>query len=142
MIDLYSRRVVGWSMNQNNNTKLIIDALSMAIKNKPKQQKVLLHSDQGSTYRAYEYLKLFKANNITQSMSRKGECHDNAVAESFFNTLKTELINQKIYQTRKQASSAIFEYIEVFYNKIRRHSTIDYYSPNDYEKRFYRNNIP
>ncbi|SMN14531.1 Mobile element protein [uncultured Candidatus Thioglobus sp.] len=60
----------------------------------------------------------------------------------FFNTLKTELINQKIYQTRKQASSAIFEYIEVFYNKIRRHSTIDYYSPNDYEKRFYRNNIP
>ncbi|SHN93313.1 Mobile element protein [Bathymodiolus heckerae thiotrophic gill symbiont] len=109
VIDLYSRRVVGWSMNQNNNTKLIIDALSMAIKNKPKQQKVLLHSDQGSTYRAYEYLKLFKANNITQSMSRKGECHDNAVAESFFNTLKTELINQKIYQTRKQASSAIFE---------------------------------
>lgn len=142
VIDLYSRKVAGWSMSKNNDTVLVIDALSMAIKNKPKQQQVLLHSDQGSTYRSYEYLKLFKANNITQSMSRKGECHDNAVAESFFNTLKTELVNQQTYQTRAQAKSAIFEYIEVFYNKIRRHSTIDYYSPSDYEKRFYRNNIP
>ena len=140
MIDLYFRRVVGWSMNHNNNTKLVINALLMAIKNKPKQQKVLPHSDQGLTYRACEYLKSFKVNNITQSMSRKGECHDNTVAERFFNTLKTELINQQTYQTRREVSSAIFEYIEVFYNKIRRHSAIDYYSPNDYEKRFYRNN--
>ncbi len=114
----------------------------MAIKNKPRQQQVLLHSDQGSTYRAYEYLALFKANNITQSMSRKGECYDNAVAESFFNTLKTELVNQQTYQTRAQATSAIFEYIEVFYNKIRRHSTIGYYSPNDYEQAFYKENYP
>lgn len=86
---------------------------------------MLLHSDQGSTYRAYEYLKLFKANSITQSMSRKGECYDNAVAESFFNTLKTEIVNQQTYQTRAEAKSSIFEYIEVFYNKIRRHSTIN-----------------
>uniref|UniRef100_UPI0034DE804E IS3 family transposase n=1 Tax=Candidatus Thiodubiliella endoseptemdiera TaxID=2738886 RepID=UPI0034DE804E len=104
VIDLYSRKVAGWSMGKNNDTALVIDALSMAIKNKPRQQQVLLHSDQGSTYRAYEYLALFKANNITQSMSRKGECYDNAVAESFFNTLKTELVNQQTYQTRAQAN--------------------------------------
>ncbi len=75
-------------------------------------------------------------------MSRKGEYYDNAVAESFFNTLKTELVNQQTYQTRAQATSAIFEYIEVFYNKIRRHSTIGYYSPNDYEQAFYKENYP
>lgn len=142
IVDLYSRKVVGWSMGKNNNTELVTNALLMAINNKPKQQKALLHSDQGSTYRAYDYIKLFKINNIIQSMSRKGECHDNAVAESFFNTLKTELINQQTYQTRAEAKSSIFEYIEVFYNKIRRHSTLGYYSPCDYEKRFYCNNIP
>ena len=109
-------------MSANNDAQMVIKALIMAINNKPKQ--VLPHSDQGSTYRAYEYLKLFKANSITQSMSRKGECYDNAVAESFFNTLKTELVNQRTYQTRVEAKSSIFEYIEVFYNKIRRHSTI------------------
>jgi len=125
-------------MSQSNNTKLVINALSMAINNKPKEQAVLLHSDQGSTYRAYDCLKLFKTNNITQSMSRKGECHDNAVAERFFNTIKTELINQQTYQTREQAKSSIFEYIEVFYNKIRRHSTIGYHSPNDFEQLFYQ----
>ena len=137
IIDLYSRKIVGWSMNTNNNTELVVQALKMAVNHKPKQQAVLLHSDQGSTYRAYEYLALFKTNNIIQSMSRKGKCHDNAVAESFFNTLKTELINQQTYQTREQAKNAIFEYIEVFYNNTRRHSTIDYQSPNDYEKLFY-----
>ncbi|SMM99507.1 Mobile element protein [uncultured Candidatus Thioglobus sp.] len=87
-------------------------------------------------------MALFKTNNITQSMSRKGECYDNAVAESFFKPLKTELVNQQTYQTREQAKSSIFEYIEVFYNKVRRHSTINYHSPSDYEKRFYRGNVP
>ncbi len=138
IIDLYSRKVVGWSMNANNNTGLVMQALKMAVNNKPKQQAVLLHSDQGSTYRAYEYLALFKNNHITQSMSRKGECHDNAVAESFFNTLKTELVNQQSYQTKAEAKASIFEYIEVFYNKIRRHSTIGYQSPCDFEQLFYQ----
>lgn len=142
VIDLFSRKVVSWSMGKNNDTAMVIDALHMAIKNKPKQQKVLLHSDQGSTYRAYEYLKLFKKNNITQSMSKKGECHNNAVAESFFNMLKTELIIKKSYQTRAEAKRSIFEYIEVFYNKIRRHSTIGYQSPHNYEQAFYQKNIP
>jgi transposase InsO family protein len=139
IIDLASRKVVGWSMSKNNNTELVMNALSMAIKNKSKKQQILLHSDQGSTYRAYEYLELFKPNNITQSMSRKGECYDNAVAESFFKTIKTELINKQDYQTLEQARNSIFEYIEVFYNRIRRHSAIGYQSPNDFEKGFYRN---
>ena len=134
VIDLYSRKVVGWAMDANNNTQLVINALKMAINNKPEQQVVLLHSDQGSTYRAYEYIKLFKENNITQSMSRKGECHDNAVAESFFSTLKKELTNQQSYRTREQAKSFIFEYIEVFYNKMRLHSYLNYKSPCDFER--------
>ncbi len=139
VIDLYSRKIVGWSMSANNDTQMVLEALTMAINNKPKPQQVLLHSDQGSTYRAYKYLKLFTTNNITQSMSRKGECHDNAVAESFFNTLKTELVNQETYQTREQAMNSIFEYIEIFYNKIRRHSTINYNSPVNFENAYYEN---
>ena len=126
IIDLYSRKIVGWSMDKRNNTNLVNQALKMAIKHKPKQQAVLLHSDQGSTYRADDYLKIFKENYITQSMSRKGNCHDNAVAESFFSTLKKELISQQTYQTRTDAISDIFEYIEVFYNRIRLHSYLNY----------------
>jgi len=137
IIDLYSRKVIGWSMSKNNNTDLVSVALKMAIKNKPKQQQVLLHSDQGSTYRADNYLSLFKKNNIQQSMSAKGECYDNAVAESFFGTLKSELVNEHTYQTREQARQSIFEYIEVFYNRIRRHSTLNYQSPESFEKTFY-----
>ncbi len=138
VIDLYSRKVVGWAMSANNDTQMVMAALTMAIKNKPRKQAVLLHSDQGSTYRAYDYLKLFKLNSITQSMSRKGECHDNAVAESFFSVLKKELINQYTYQTRQEAMNHIFEYIEVFYNKVRLHSYLNYQSPSNFESLFYQ----
>lgn len=140
ILDLYSRKVVGWSMSKHNDTDLVKTALIMATKNKPRQQAVLLHSDQGSTYRADNYLSLFKRNNIKQSMSAKGNCHDNAVAESFFNTLKTELINGQTYQTMEHAKRSIFEYIEVFYNRIRRHSTLNYQSPENFEKAFYNTN--
>ena len=137
IIDLYSRKVNGWAMSKNNDTNLVATALKMAVKMKPLKQRVLLHSDQGSTYRADAYLSLFKNNKIMQSMSRKGECHDNAVAESFFSTLKTELVYQRTYQTREEAQSSVFEYIEVFYNKVRRHSYLDYESPVNYEKALY-----
>ncbi len=137
IIDLYSRKVIGWSMSQYNDTKLVSRALEMAVKVKPIKEQVLLHSDQGSTYRADAYLALFKNNKIMQSMSRKGECHDNAVAESFFSTLKSELVYQTTYQTREEAKSSIFEYIEVFYNKVRRHSYLNYESPKNYEMAFY-----
>ena len=140
IIDLYSRKVIGWSMAKNNNTALVRSALIMAVKNKPVQYNVLLHSDQGSTYRADNYLSLFKENNIQQSMSSKGNCHDNAVAESFFKTLKTELVNEQSYQSRDEARQSIFEYIEVFYNRIRRHSTLNYKSPENFEKAFYNEN--
>jgi len=137
IIDLYSRKVVGWSMSKHNDTALVTQALLMAIKQKPKQQPVLLHSDQGSTYRAESYLDLFEPHTITQSMSAKGDCYDNAVAESFFGTLKTELIAGFNYPTRAQARRSIFEYIEVFYNRIRRHSSINYQSPVNFENAFY-----
>ncbi len=140
IIDLYSRKVVGWSMSKSNNTALVTQALLMAVKQKPKQQAVILHSDQGSTYRADSYLALFKAHRIKQSMSAKGDCYDNAVAESFFGTLKTELIAGFNYPSREQARSSIFEYIEVFYNRVRRHSSLNYQSPVNFEKAFYTSN--
>jgi putative transposase len=124
-------------MSKHNDTALVINALKMAIKNKPKKQEVMLHSDQGATYRAYAHLALFKANKIEQSMSNKGKCHDNAVAESFFNTLKRELVNNQTYKDIDEARSSIFEYIEVFYNKIRRYSYCNYESPDNFEKAFY-----
>ena len=140
IIDLYSRKVVGWSMSESNNTALVTQALLMAVKQKPRQQPVILHSDQGSTYRADSYLALFKAHRIKQSMSGKGDCYDNAVAESFFGTLKTELIAGFNYPSREEARRHIFEYIEVFYNRVRRHSSLNYQSPVNFEKAFYTRN--
>jgi transposase InsO family protein len=137
IMDLYSRKIIGWSMSKRNNTEFVTEALKMAIKSKSIDEKVLLHSDQGATYRANDYLSLFEKNNITQSMSNKGECHDNAVVESFFSRLKTELIQLKTYQTRDIAKSKIFEYIEIFYNKVRRHSYLNYESPDNFEKQYY-----
>ena len=96
---------------------------------------VILHSDQGSQYSSYDYTKLAKEYNITLSMSRRGNCYDNAVAESFFHTLKVELIHGKTYITRQEAKTAIFEYIEGFYNRQRRHSYLGYLSPDEYEKK-------
>jgi len=127
-------------MSNNNNTDLVKDALLMAVRQKEPYQKVLLHSDQGSTYRADNYLALFNKNKIEQSMSAKGDCFDNAVAESFFGTLKTELVYEQSYQSREEARESIFEYIEVFYNRVRRHSTLNYLSPDNFEKAFYNSN--
>jgi len=137
VIDLYTRKVVGWSMSDANDTALVTQALIMAVASKARKQEVLLHSDQGSTYRAAAYLELFNKYHITQSMSRKGKCHDNAVAESFFSTLKNELVYQNSYKTREQARSSIFEYIEVFYNRERRHSYLNYQSPLNFERAHY-----
>ncbi len=137
IMDLYSRKVIGWSMSESNNTDFVTKALKMAIKAKSINRKVLLHSDQGSTYRANGYLSLFKKNNITQSMSNKGECHDNAVVKSFFSRLKTELIQLETYQTREVAMSKIYKYIEMFYNKVRRYSYLNYESPENSEKQYY-----
>ena len=134
MLDLYSRQVVGWAMSDRNDTKLVADALMMAVWRRGNLKDVIVHSDQGSTYASGEYRQLLKKNGMLCSMSRKGECHDNAVAESFFGTLKTELVDDEDYRTRQQARQSLFEYIEVFYNRQRRHSYLGYISPVEYER--------
>jgi len=136
VIDLYSRKVIGWATGHRQTTSLIISALQMSVKRLNKDASVILHSDQGSQYSSYDYKQIAEKHNIILSMSRRGNCYDNAVAESFFKTLKKELVRKHIFQTRELAASQIFEYIEMFYNSKRRHSYLDYLSPNEFEKRY------
>jgi len=132
ILDLYSRAIVGWGMSKSLDCKLAMDALNMAI-NRRGSGPAILHSDQGSTYATAEYRSLLVKHAIRQSMSRKGDCWDNAPMESFFHTLKTELVMHCDYKTRDQARASLFEYMEVFYNRQRRHSTLDYSIPSDFE---------
>ena len=135
VIDLYSRKIVGWSMDDTMKTSLVNDALNMAIKNRKPPKGLIWHTDRGSQYASYLHKDLLEQNGIVQSMSRKGNCWDNAVAESFFHTLKTELVYHEIYETKAQANQSIFEYIEVFYNRQRMHSTNNYLSPVEFENK-------
>ena len=134
VIDLYSRRVIGWAMRHHNDTQLVKDALVMARWQRRKARHVIVHSDQGSTYGSNDYQELLSKSGYECSMSRKGECLDNAVAESFFGTLKNELVCHEDYRTRDQARQSLFEYIEVFYNRQRRHSYLGYLTPVDFER--------
>ncbi|MDO9213526.1 MAG: IS3 family transposase, partial [Methylococcales bacterium] len=132
--DLYSRQIVGWSMAEHMKTRLVNDALLMAIwKRKPKRG-LLCHTDRGSQYASDSQRKLLKQHGIQQSMSRKGNCWDNAVSESFFHSLKTECVNHENYATREAARKSIFDYIEVFYNRQRLHSNNGYLSPVEFER--------
>ena len=133
VLDLYSRAIVGWAMSHRINGQLVIDAINMAISHRGSPQGVLVHSDQGSQYTAQAYRKILSSHKMLCSMSRKGECHDNAVAESFFHTLKEELVTDARFQTRQQAKQAIFKYIEIYYNRQRLHSTLGYEAPLQYE---------
>ncbi len=133
ILDLYSRRVVGWAMSERINQALTLGALKMALAGRAPKPGLVHHSDRGSQYAAKLYRRLLKARGIECSMSRKGDCWDNAVAESFFATLKVELVYETLFITRAQARQQIFEYIEVFYNRVRRHSYLGYVSPVDYE---------
>lgn len=134
MLDLYSRAIVGWSMSDRINGELVLDALDMAIEHRGSPQGVLVHSDQGSQYTAESYREKLKTQKMVCSMSRKGECHDNAVAESFFHTLKEELVYNENYRTRHEAKQSIFKYIELYYNRQRLHSYLDYNAPLEYER--------
>lgn len=117
VIDLYSRRVVGWSMQSRQTTDAVLQALHMAVwRRKPKQQ-VLIHSDQGSQFTSMDWAAFIRAHNLEHSMSRRGNCHDNAVAESFFSSLKRERIRRRTYKTRDEARQDVFDYIEMFYNR-------------------------
>lgn len=138
MIDLYNREVVGWAMGESNDTALTLNALDMALDFNNPPEGLVHHSDRGSNYTAKAYRKALSDRGIQCSMSRKGNCWDNAVAESFFATIKKELIHRFKFTTRRQAAAAIFEYIEVFYNRVRKHSHLGYTSP----AQFRRNNQP
>jgi transposase InsO family protein len=134
VLDLFSRRVVGWSMTESLDRKLALDALTMAVADRRPPRGLLHHSDRGSQYACMQYQQLLTRHGIMSSMSRTGNCWDNAVAESFFATLKIELVYQTRWRTRAEARGAIFEYIEAFYNRRRRHSAISYLSPDQFER--------
>jgi len=134
-LDLYSRRVVGWAMGQRLTVELVEQALTMAVANRAPAAGLVHHSDRGSQYAATSYQRLLTGYGFIPSMSRKGNCWDNACVESFFGTLKRELVYHRHYGTRDEATQDIFEYIEVFYNRQRRHSTIGYCAPAEYEVR-------
>ena len=138
IIDLFSRKVVGWAMSSRNDTKLTIDSIMMAIKHRKPKKEVVFHSDQGVQYSSISFMSTLKSNNIMSSMSRRGNCYDNAVAESFFQLLKREKIKAKKYITREDAKLEIFEYIELFYNSKRRHGQCGLLSPNEFEKNYYK----
>lgn len=134
VMDLYSRKIVGWSMNTTMTASLVNDALTMAIWSRKPGKGLIWHSDRGSQYCAKSHRSILKDHKIIQSMSRKGDCWDNAISESFFSTMKREISQMEYFVDQKQAANTIFEYIEVFYNRIRAHSTIGYLSPAEFEQ--------
>jgi putative transposase len=141
VMDLFGRRIVGWSMSPRIDTQLVSDALGMALKQRGMGKDLLHHSDRGSQYCSDMYQRILRRHGITCSMSRKGNCWDNACIESFFGSLKSEWVPGKRYETREEAKKDIFMYIEMFYNRQRRHATLGYVSPVEYETRHVENNV-
>jgi transposase InsO family protein len=135
LLDLFGRRVVGWSMRHLLDTKLVLDALAMALRSRRPKPGLIHHTDQGRHYVIGAYTQLMKAHGIRPSMSAKGNCYDNACAESFFSSLKNELVHFHNFNSREEARAAIFKYIEIFYNRQRLHQTLDYVSPVEFERR-------
>lgn len=133
VMDLYSRRMVGWSMQASMTSQLVTDALMMALHRRGRPREVLHHSDQGSQYTSEQFQMILMEAGIVCSMSKRGDCWDNAAMESFFSTLKTERLNRKIYRTRDHCRADVFDYIERFYNPRRQHSTLGYVSPMQFE---------
>lgn len=133
ILDLYSRRIVGWAMSPNIDTALVLKALGMALLHRQPQHDLLFHSDRGVQYASAEYRRALARAGLVASMSRKGNCYDNASIESFWSTLKLELVYRRTFRTRAQAQSEIFDYVETFYNRQRSHSALDYRSPVDFE---------
>lgn len=136
VLDLFSRRVVGWSMTQHLRSQGALEALKMALARRRPKANLLHHSDRGSQYACWDYRQLLEKHGIQASMSRSGNCYDNAVVESFFSTFKTEMVYQESFQTPEQARTKVFEWIEVFYNRQRRHSSLNYRSPEAFDAHF------
>jgi len=133
VMDLHSRMIVGWSMQPTLARDIVLDALLMAVWNRKPKERVIVHSDQGSQYGSDDWVRFCKAHNLDPSMSRRGNCWDNAVAESFFSSLKKERIRKKICRTRSLARADVFDYVEMFYNRTRRHSHLGGVSPEAFE---------
>lgn len=134
VLDLFSRKIVGWSMQPTLHRQLVLNALDMALKRRSTPSDLMHHSDRGSQYASIDYQAILSQKKIVCSMSRKGNCYDNAPVESFFGSLKTEWVGNKVYATRQAAKSALFEYIELFYNRERLHSSLGYMSPTEFEQ--------
>jgi len=134
VIDLFSRRVIGWSLQSRQTTDVVLQALLMAVWRRKPKSKVLVHSDQGSQFTSMDWAAFLKHHNLEHSMSRRGNCHDNAVAESFFNLLKRERIRRRTYRTREEARQDVFDYIEMFYNPKRKHVRNGMLSPVEFER--------
>jgi putative transposase len=134
VLDLYSRRLVGWSMSCTLETELVLAALAMAMMRRRPPRGLIFHSDRGVQYTSLQFRTIAEGHGILLSMSRKGDCWDNACAETFFKTLRAELIQRKIYRSREEAKRAIFEYVEVFYNRVRLHSYLGYRTPTEFEE--------
>ena len=137
IMDLYSRQIIGWAVDETMTTELVMDAFNMAVARRQVVPGLILHSDRGVQYRAGEYQQALVDNGIVSSMSRKGNCWDNATMESFFSRLKVELIYAEQFKSAQEVYQGVFEYIEIFYNRVRRHSSIGYKSPVDYETSYY-----
>jgi putative transposase len=137
VLDLFSRQIVGWSMNARMTSDLALNALLMALWRRKPSTEVIVHSDQGSQFSSDDWQRFLHAHQLKGSMSRRGNCHDNAVAESFFQLLKRERIKRKIYATREEARQDVFDYIEMFYNSKRRHGHANDLSPVEYEKQYF-----
>lgn len=135
ILDLYSRKIVGWAMSERIDTSLVLKALAMALLHRNPPANLLFHSDRGVQYASADYRRALDQAGLVASMSRKGNCYDNATMESFWSTLKLELIYRRDFDTRSQARSEIFDYIESFYNRQRAHSALNYQSPVDFELR-------
>jgi len=134
ILDIFNRKIVGWAMDSRITRNLVMKAFIMAVKRHNPKSGVIFHSDRGSQYASSDFRKLLETHECIQSMSGTGNCYDNAVVETFFHTLKTELVYFERYETRREARQSIFEYIEIFYNRIRRHSSLGYVSPIDFER--------
>jgi putative transposase len=132
--DLYSRKIVGWSMGSRIDSRLVVDALEMAISRRLPGEGMVAHSDRGSQYASEHYQRALAGHGIAGSMSRRANCWDNAPIESFFASLKKVLVHGENFATREEARASLFEYIEVFYNRVRRHSSLGYLSPTAYER--------
>jgi putative transposase len=134
VIDLYSRKVVGWAMQSRQTTDLVLQALLMAVRQRKSKNRVLIHSDQGSQFTSIDWASFLRHHNLEHSMSRRANCHDNAVAESFFNLLKRERIRRTTYRTRGDARQHVFDYIEMFYNPKHKHVNNEMLSPVNFER--------